>query len=142
MENRKSRSLIVALAMATCCTPSIAWSARAAAQDIETLQRAEHFMRGLVGFAGHASVADSTFERLLTTSNAQATFIHIALSPYSTAAAKAYATCGLKKLHSPQLPALVKELRDDTRAISTTQGDMQRSEPLSHLVKEITSVGC
>lgn len=112
------------------------------AADVASLESADHFLRGLVGFAGHRAPADLAFDRLLASPDAQARFVQLALSPAATPAAKAYAICGLKTLNSARLPETIALVRGDGGHVSTLHGDVMSKRPLAQAIEAIVRTGC
>jgi hypothetical protein len=114
----------------------------AAPDDIRTVEKSEHFLRGLTGFAGHLSAAELSFERLLRTSDAEAVFLQIAKSTHATGAAKVYAACGLSQLSSGRLPEIVRLLRREVSYVSTMNGDVLTQKRMSEFIDQISRYGC
>lgn len=134
---RAAFALFLALASAGHAAPY-----PAAPADIQQLERSEHFLRGLVGFAGQLSASDLLFERLLQASDAESVFLQVAGSTRATAAAKAYAACGLSRLGGRHLAGIVQALGRDRSVVSTMHGDQMSARPLSLVVQQISEAGC
>ncbi|RYF73744.1 MAG: hypothetical protein EOO22_08365 [Comamonadaceae bacterium] len=112
------------------------------AEDLARLRSANHFFRGLIGFAGHPAPADLAFERVLAAPDAETSFMELALSPAATPAAKAYAICGLKTLNSARLPETLVHVRRDASEVSTMHGDVMTKRPLAQAIEEVARRGC
>ncbi|MGO4393255.1 hypothetical protein AB4Z46_18035 [Variovorax sp. M-6] len=117
-------------------------SAPAASEDIRILERSEHYLRGLIGFAGHVSAGELAFERLLQAPDAEAIFLQIVKSTPATGAAKVYAACVLSQLGGGRLPEVVQLLQREDRYVSTMNGDVLTKRRMSEFIEQISRVVC
>lgn len=109
---------------------------------VQALASVPVFAMGLVGFAGHISKSEETYQALLRSPQALQGFLSIANAPDSTIEAKIYAACALRQISRSDFGKLRKQLSEARAEVSVFRADILRKERAKDLLARIAAYGC